>query len=60
MQRTPTNGTADAFCSAAEMAIEKYEKTAMQGCKNRPKTIDNDVKEEYKTRPPQTCGEKGI
>jgi len=30
------------------------------GCKNRPKTIDNDVKEKYKTRPPQTCGEKGM
>jgi len=22
--------------------------------------IDNDVKEKYKTSPPQTCGEKGI
>jgi len=24
------------------------------------KTIDNDVKEKYKTSPPQTCGEKGM
>jgi hypothetical protein len=24
------------------------------------KTIDNDVKEKYKTSPPQTCEEKGI
>jgi len=24
---------------------------------NRPKTIANDVKEKYKTRPPQTCGD---
>jgi hypothetical protein len=29
------------------------------GSKRRPKTIDNDVKEKYKTGPPQTCGEKG-
>jgi hypothetical protein len=30
------------------------------GSKSRPKTIDNDVKEKYKTSPPQTCGEKGM
>jgi hypothetical protein len=30
------------------------------GCKNRPNTIDNDVKEKYKTSPPQVCGEKGM
>jgi hypothetical protein len=30
------------------------------GCKNRPKKIANDVKEKYKTSPPQTCGGKGI
>jgi len=29
------------------------------GCKNRPKPIDNDVKEKYMTSPPQTCGQKG-
>jgi len=29
------------------------------GCKNRPKTIDKDVKEKYKISPPQTCGEMG-
>jgi hypothetical protein len=30
------------------------------GCKKKPKTIDNDVKEKYKTIPPQTRVEKGI
>jgi hypothetical protein len=46
--------------SAVEVSIEKDEKTAMQWLKNRPKTIDNDVKEKYKTSPTQTCGEKGM
>jgi hypothetical protein len=42
------------------MSIEKYEKTAMQWLKKQTKNkIDNDVKEKYKTLPPQTCGEKG-
>jgi len=35
-------------------------KPLCNGCKKRPKTIANDVKEKYKTSPPQTCGEKGI
>jgi len=46
--------------SVVEMAIEKNETTAMRWLQNRPKTIDNDVKEKYKTSPPETCGEKGM
>jgi len=35
-------------------------KPLCNGCKSRYKTIDNDVKEKYKTSSPQTCGEKGM
>ncbi len=42
-----------------EMAIEKNETTATQWLKKQTQNkIANDVKEKYKTRPPQTCGKK--
>jgi hypothetical protein len=43
------------------VSIEKDEKTAMQWLKEQTKNkITNDVKEKYRTSPPQTCGEKGM
>ena len=53
----PESAASEAERSAVEVAIEKCEKTAMQWLKKQTKTIDNDVKEKYKTSPPQTCGE---
>jgi len=42
------------------MVIEKAKQPLCNGSKSRPKTIDNDVKEKYKTSSLQVCGEKGM
>jgi len=41
--------------------IEKYEKTAMQWLQNQTKNkIDNDVKEKYKTSPPDSVFDRRL